>query len=275
LTATTQTWHPVSPTGRTVHTIGRSGMVRDWLVSPAWSHPCTDLAEVLVADGSPWGEDGRWVLTNGPDVAPLKARLYRNHPLVTDQPLPDVIEGGEVEWVAPWSARSDRARWRREHTGWDGLVDWSRFCHTPEYQHSVAATCLEVDQAEYRTLEVACTGPFALWVGDDLVLSDHRFGYMEPLRNRVHVRLRSGLTRVFLATWLGAFRECRHVAGLRVLGLPVRVVLPSPGAAQYLSPAPAGLHDTDAARPVARWSAQSACRSRTRAGRASSAGCSG
>jgi hypothetical protein len=251
VTATTQTSSPVSPTGRTVHTLDRSGRVRDWLVSPAWSSPCTDLADVLAADGTPWEEDGRWVLTNGPDVAPLKARLYRNHPLVTDQPLPEVTEGGEVQWVAPWSAQQDRARWRREHTGWDGLLDWSRFCHTPEYQHGVAATCLEVDQAEYRTLEVSCTGPFALWVGDELVLADVGFGYMEPLRHRVDVRLRSGLTRVFLATWQVAFRECRHVAGLRVLGLPARVVLPSPGADEYLSTAAEGILDSVAAWPWA------------------------
>ena len=36
-----------------------------------------------------------------------------------------------------------------------------------------------------------------------------------------------------LATWQVAFREVRHVASVRVLGLPVRVVIPSPGADEY------------------------------------------
>ncbi|HEX2174301.1 MAG TPA: hypothetical protein VHG70_00195, partial [Nocardioidaceae bacterium] len=175
------------------------------------------------------------MLTNGPDVAPLKARLYAKHPLVTDQPLPQVVEGGSVEWLAPGGVRTDGGTWRRAHTGWDGLLDWSRFCHTPEYQHSVAATCLEVDQAEYRTLELSCTGPFVLWVDDEPVLTGDDFAYMEPLRRYVEVRLRSGLTRIVLATWQVAFRECRHVAGLRVLGLPVRVVIPAPGADEYVA----------------------------------------
>jgi hypothetical protein len=238
-------------TGRTVHTLDRSGSVRDWLVSPAWNRPCTDLGEVLQADGSPWGPDGRWVLTNGPDVAPLKARLYGLRPLVTDQPLPEVIEAGEVRWRSPWTAEADTGRWRRTHTDWDGLLDWSRFCHTPEYQQSLAATCLEVDQPEYRTLEVACTGPFALWIGDELVLTGADFGYMVPVRRRVDVRLPSGMTRVVLATWQVAFRECRHVAGLRVLGLPVRVVVPSPGADEYTAATAERVLDAVAAWPWA------------------------
>ena len=226
---------PGVPSGRTVHSLDRSGLVRDWLVAPAWSSPCTDLHDVLTPDGSPWGPDGRWVLTNGPDVAPLKTRLYDKRPLPTQQRLPAVVEGGPVEWLAPGGERTDRGTWARVHTGWDGLLDWSRFCHTPEYQHSVAATMLEVDQAEYRTLEVSCTGPFVLWVGDDPVLCDDGFAYMDPLRRRVEVRLPSGRTRVVLSTWQVAFRECRHVAGLRVLGLPVRVVLPSPQADEHVA----------------------------------------
>lgn len=234
-----------------MHTLDRAGRVRDWLVSPAWSSPCTDLDGVLTAEGSPWGDDGRWVLTNGPDVAPLKARLHRKRPLVTQQKLPDVVENGPVAWVAPGEEHTDTGTWRRIHTGWDGLLDWSRFCHTPEYQHSVAATLLEVDQAEYRTLEVTCTGPFALWVGDDLVLTEDAFAYMDPLHRRVDVRLPSGRTRVVLATWQVAFRECRHVAGLRVVGLPVRVVVPCAGADEYVAATAERVLDSVASWPWA------------------------
>ncbi|GDY31758.1 hypothetical protein [Gandjariella thermophila] len=226
---------PAAVTGRTTHGLDERGFVRDWLAGPAWSAPCTDLDQVLGAGGSPWGPGGRWTLTNGPDVAPLKRRLYARRPLVTDQPLPDPVEGGELRWVAPGGGRVDTGRWGRVHTGADGLVDWSRFCYTPEYRHAVAGTVLEVDQAEWRTLELACTGPGALWVGDTLVAQFDDVSYMEPVRHRVPVRLESGTTRIVLATWQVAFRECRHVAALRVLGLPVRVVLPSPGADEYAS----------------------------------------
>jgi hypothetical protein len=94
-------------TGRTVHALDVAGYVRDWLAGPAWSVPCDDLGEVLDADGDPWGPGGRWVLTNGPDVAPLKERLYARRPLVVEQPLPDVAEGGPVAWTAPGGARTD------------------------------------------------------------------------------------------------------------------------------------------------------------------------
>jgi hypothetical protein len=80
---------------------------------------------------------------------------------------------------------------------------------------------------------VACTGPFALWAGDELRAVRDDVSYMEPLRHEVRVRLRSGTTRLLLATWQVAFRECRHVAAVRVVGPPVRVVLPCPGADEY------------------------------------------
>ena len=223
-----------SVTDRTVHELDRRGYVRDWLVGPVWSHQCIDLDSVLSATGSPWGPDGRWVLTNGPDVAPLKSRLYERRPLVVDQPLPVVVENGAVSWHSPFDSVDDGTL-TRVHTGWDGLVDWSQFCFTPEYRHAVAATALEVDQAEWRTLEVACTGPFSIWVGGELLGEFTDFSYMEPLRHELRVRLPSGLTPIVVSTWQVAFREVRHVVSLRIGGLPVRVAIPSPGADEHVS----------------------------------------
>lgn len=217
-----------APTGRTTHTTDADGTVRDWLVSPAWAAPCEDLGDFLTEGGAPWGADGRWVLTNGPDVGPFKERLAAAHPLPTDQPLPAPCEGGPLRWQTGGETR--QATWRRVRTGTDGLLDWSAFCFTPEYRWSLAATVLEVDQAEWRTLEVHTTGPFVLWLGGAVVLRGATVSYMEPEVHRVRVRVPSRTTTVHLATWQVAFRECRHVARLRVVGLPVRVVIPSPGA---------------------------------------------
>jgi hypothetical protein len=47
--------------------------------------PCEDLDSLLDATGSPWGDNGRWTLTQGPEVAPFKERLYQRRPLVLDQ----------------------------------------------------------------------------------------------------------------------------------------------------------------------------------------------
>jgi hypothetical protein len=220
--------------GRTVHRLDRRGTVRDWLISPAWSRPCEDLDAVLAADGSPWGDDGRWRLTNGPDVAPLKRRLYLRAPLVADQAPVEASEGGPLEWRAPWGG-TDTGTWSRRHVAPDGFVDWSAFCHTPEYRHAVAATVLEVDQPEWRTLRVASTGPVAVWVGGELLATFDDFGYMQPVEHAVPVLLPSGATTVLVATWQVAFRECRHVVRMRVDGLPLRVALLSPGADELAS----------------------------------------
>lgn len=222
-----------TPSGRTTHLTGPDGTIRDWLVSPAWATPCQDLDQFVDPDGDPWGDDGRWVLTQGPDVGPLKERLAAAHPIDVSRRLPEVREGGPVGW---WAEGVEvTATWQRSHTGWDGHIDWSAFCRTPEYRASIAATVVEVDQAEWRTIEVASTGPFVLWVGGKESLSSTKVSYMEPERHAVEVRLPSGRSTLHLATWQVAFRECRHVARVRVLGLPVRIVIPSPGASETVS----------------------------------------
>ncbi|WP_164233706.1 hypothetical protein [Microbacterium hydrocarbonoxydans] len=232
--------HPLPPSGRTVHTTDPDGTVRDWLASPAWARPCDDLEAFLVATGDPWGEerrfsdglpsasDGRWVLTQGPDVGPFKERLLAAHRTDDGQELPEISEGAAIGWTA-FGERFEGA-WRRVRTGWDGYADWSAFCFTPEYRASIAATVLEVDQAEWRTFELSTTGPFVLWVDGEIVLRGDTVSYMEPETHSIRLRLHSRTTTVHLATWQVAFREVRHVARLRVIGLPVRVVIPSPAA---------------------------------------------
>lgn len=214
---------------RTVHRLDERGAVRDWLVAGAWGEPADDLHHLLAADGSPWGEDGRWALTNGPDATPLKRRLYARRPLRREQDLPEIAEGGPVAYAGPYGTVHED-RWRRVHTGADGLVDWSRFCPTPEYRLALAACVLEVDQAERRVLRLATTGPSLLYVAGECVSADDTVTYMEPAERAVQVRLPSGTTPVVVASWQVAFRECRQVLRLAVDGLPVRVVLPSPGA---------------------------------------------
>jgi hypothetical protein len=204
--------------------------------APPWQASCdADLATLLRADGPPWGDGGRWTLTQGPEVAPLKERLYRLRPLVTGQVLPVAEEGGPVAWVAPGGAAVDEGTWRRVHTGADGLVDWSDFCFRPEYRHAVAATCLEVDQPEWRDIEVACTGPVAVWLGSVLIGVFTDVSYQEPVSHTVRERLGSGVTPLVIATWQAGFREVRHVVRVAVHGLPVRVVIPSPGADERAS----------------------------------------
>lgn len=217
---------PLAPTGRTVHITDADGIVRDWLISPARSVPADDLAQFRSAVGDPFL--GRWVLTNGPDVAELKEELAAAHPIEGVQPLSAPVDGGPLNWSVGNDEPLVEDTWTRTHTGTDGFVDWSEFCFTPEYRHAMAATVLEVDQAEWRDIEVATTGPFVLWLDGKEVLRGSTVSYMEPEVHRVRVRLSSRTTTVHLATWQVAFRECRHVARLRIGGLPVRVVIPSP-----------------------------------------------
>src|SRR5581483_5273942 len=122
----------LEPTGRTVHRLDPDGTVRDWLVAPVWSRPCEDLDTVLDAEGEPWGPAGRWVLTNGPDVAPLKRRLFERHPFPTQARLPALVVDGPLEWTT--TAGPQGGAWERRHVAADGFVDWSAFCFTPEYR---------------------------------------------------------------------------------------------------------------------------------------------
>ena len=110
--------------GRTVHPLGAAGVIKDWLVSPIWRASCADdLATLLPAAGSPWGDGGRWALTQGPEVAPLKERLYRRRPLVLDQALPPLLEGGPVSWTAP-AVRVRSARLEDPHAMLSSVQDY-------------------------------------------------------------------------------------------------------------------------------------------------------
>ena len=230
---------PLAPTGRTVHTTAADGTIRDWLVTEAWSLPADDLERFLDPNGDPWGpvrfsdglptaDQGRWVLTQGPDAGPLKERILKAHTPNLAQRLPDVREDAPVAWEV-FGTRFEGA-FKRRHTGWDGMVDWSAFCFTPEYRAAVAATAIEIDQAEWRTIEISSTGPYAFWIDGQLVHSSTSVSYMEPSTHSLQLRLHSRLTTFHVATWQVAFREVRHIVRVRVTGLPVRVVIPSPGA---------------------------------------------
>lgn len=221
---------------RTVHRLGEDGSILDWLLGPVWEEPCRELGAVVPADGQPWDRDGRpgrWRLTNGPDVAPVKDLLYARQPMVPPSRLPVVAEDGEVEWPSPFPGGAGavlRGTWSRHHTSSDGVVERSAFCYTPTSRMALAATALEVDQPETRALEVRSTGPVQVWLGGRLVLDHPEFGYMQPWTRDVEILLPSGTTDLVVASWNVALREVRQMVGVRVRGLPLRVVVPSPGA---------------------------------------------
>lgn len=220
---------------RTVHNLDEHGFIRDWLITKAWITPAEDLGTLLNSEGDPFKKDGRWVLTNGPDIAPLKARIFKNRPFTVEQKLPVITEGGEVEWAAPGTGKLDKDNWQRIHTGLDGYVDWSHFSYTPEYRHSLMATQLEVDQSEWRNLVIQSQGPVQVWLNGELVLSTELFGYMQPLTYKIKTLLPSGISSLIISQWQISLREVRHAVRVRVEGLPLRVVIPSEGADEFKS----------------------------------------
>jgi hypothetical protein len=215
--------------------LDKNGFIRDWLITKAWITPADDLGNLLKDSGDPFGKDGRWVLTNGPDIAPLKAKLFKNRPFTTAQSMPTVIEGGEVSWKAPGNAKVDTDTWTRIHTGHDGFADWSHFSYTPEYRHSLMATQIEVDQPEWRNIVVESQGPVQVWLNGELVLSTDLFGYMQPLSHTIESLLPSGISTLIISQWQISLREVRHAVRVKIEGLPVRIVIPSPGADEYAS----------------------------------------
>lgn len=220
---------------RTIHLLDKNGFIRDWLVTKAWITPADDLGKLLKDSGDPFGKDGRWVLTNGPDIAPLKGKIFKNRPFTAKQTMPTVIEGGEVSWLAPGTAKKDTDTWTRIHTGHDGYADWSHFSYTPEYRHSLMATQLEVDQPEWRNIVVESQGPVQVWLNGELVLSTNEFGYMQPISHSIRTLLPSGVSTLIISQWQISLREVRHAIRVKIEGLPVRVVIPSKGADEYAS----------------------------------------
>ena len=220
---------------RTTHTLDKNGFIRDWLVTDSWISPATDLGELLEDSGDPFGKDGRWVLTNGPDIAPLKCKIFKRRPFRTDQTMPEISEGTSVQWKMPGTGEVHTSTWRRIHTGYDGYADWSHFSYTPEYRHSLMATYIEVDQPEFRTFVFESQGPIQVWLNGEIVLSTSEFGYMQPLKNEIRLLLPSGISRLVISIWQISLREVRHAVRVKVKGLPFRVVIPSPGADEYQS----------------------------------------
>ncbi|BBH16761.1 hypothetical protein Back2_10480 [Nocardioides baekrokdamisoli] len=205
----------------TVHRLSPDGFVCDWLISPVTGRPCEDLGLVVDADGSPWDRDGklgRWRLTQGPDVAPVKDALY-----------------AAVRPALPESVPTTGDDLDRHHTPPNGVIERSIFCYTPTYRTFTATTVLEVDQPETRVLRFRSTGPLRVWVGGVLVLDHAEFGYMHPWVRDVEVLLPSGATEVAVWSLNVALREVRQTVSLQIVGLPVRVLLPTPGADPVLS----------------------------------------
>ena len=220
---------------RTIHLLDDNGFIRDWLITKAWICPADDLGRLLKDSGDPFGKDGRWVLTNGPDIAPLKGKIFKNRPFTAEQTMPVVIEGGTVEWKAPGTGKLDSDVWTRIHTGYDGYADWSHFSYTPEYRHSLMATQIEVDQPEWRNIVVQSQGPVQVWLNGELVLSTETFGYMQPLSNSIATLLPSGISTLIISQWQISLREVRHAIRVKIEGLPVRIVIPSTNADEYES----------------------------------------
>ena len=166
-------------------------------------------------------------------MAALKARLYAKRGFVETQPVSPIIEGGKVDWTAPGNKGSDSDTWRRVYVGDDGYADWSHFSYTPEYRHSLMACHIEVDQPEWRTMNIETTGPVQVWINGKLENSFHEFSYMQPLTHSFRINFKSGISSIVIATWQVAFREVRHIVRVRLTGLPVRVVIPSTGGDEY------------------------------------------
>ena len=97
------------------------------------------------------------------------------------------------------------------------------------------ATQIEVDQPEWRNIVVQSQGPVQVWLNGELVLSTDSFGYMQPLSHSIHTLLPSGISSLVISQWQISLREVRHAIRVKIEGLPVRIVIPSPNADEYAS----------------------------------------
>ena len=58
---------------------------------------------------------------------------------------------------------------------------------------------------------------------------------MQPISSSIKTLLPSGISTLIISQWQISLREVRHAIRVKIEGLPVRIVIPSPGADEYAS----------------------------------------
>lgn len=204
------------------YTLAQDGSIRHWLACGPVTSPLDHLAQAVKPNGSPFGQQARWVLNYWAWSAPskaLKLRVYRQLPPFTWQPgeLPQLHAQG-----------IDGKPWKYAVAEEDQVIDFSLFNFTPTLMQGWLFALLEVEQAIRLRAELLTIGPARIFLNG--ALHTHyaqEFSYVAVQRIPLTLELKAGLNELYLHGEMLGWREARLALGLRFLDQhPLRVRLP-------------------------------------------------
>lgn len=194
---------------------GGVGTTPRWLATGPQTSPLTHLAGVTPADGSPFGQGGRWAMNYwafDPEVAALKQRAYAAMPAETAR-LRGALEGAPQAMLDAQAPAG--GAWRFAVTGDDGVVDFSRFNFTPSLMEAALSVAIAAPEARTVRATLLTIGPVQLWLNGALAFEDaERFSYVALRRIPVTLTLHEGLNAIMLYGAMLGWREARLALGM-------------------------------------------------------------
>ncbi len=196
-----------------VYALQPDGAIPRWLAVGAVTSPLTHLADHVRADGSPFGERGRWAMNFwafDPEVADLKLRAYRglpaDVPILRDAPVAESVVG---------AGAPGNTTWRFAVTGADGVIDFSRFNFTPALMEAAIACAIVSPDARIVHAELLTIGSARVWHDGVLIADDaEQFSYVALRRVPVVLHLHAGLNAISLWGAMLGWREARLALGM-------------------------------------------------------------
>jgi hypothetical protein len=215
----------------TYYTLSPDGAIRHWLACGPITSPLPELAEVVPADGPPFGSGHRWVINYwafDPESAALKKRVYERLPPFEWEPGERPALNSEGVAGNPWVYQVAEE---------DNVIDFSLFNFSPTRMQGWLFASVDVPAPMVIPAELITIGPARLWVNGALATHyAEQFSYVATQRIPVTVAFNAGQNEVYLHGDMLGWREARLALGLRFPTMPpihVRLALGSIPAKQW------------------------------------------
>jgi hypothetical protein len=211
------------------------GTVTHWLKCGVLTTPLENLEATLAPTGSPFGDEGRWVMNYwawDERSKRLKRRIYGG--------LPDpfaAVAAGEHGLLDIEKAVPIGASWEWVVTDEDQVIDFSAFNFTPTLMQGWLLTNLYADVPIRAHAELLTIGPARVFLNGRLHTHyADSFSYVALQRVPLMLELQAGETSICLQGDMLGWREARLALGLR-FSEPYPIAIHSPNATDELDSA--------------------------------------
>ncbi len=189
------------------------GAIAHWLKCGVITSPLQNLEKIIQPTGSPFGDEGRWVMNYwawDDRSKRLKKRVYDALPPFT--------------WTPPTpaphlhSTAVEGRRWEYVVTEEDQVVDFSTFNFTPSLMQGWTCAYVQSERAQTVEAQLLTIGPARIFLNGHLHTHYHKvFSYVAIQRIPVKLALKEGLNTLYLHGEMLGWREARLALGLRFL----------------------------------------------------------